>query len=151
MDELRAMEEAFGRELPDGSAGRSRAMGMIAGQRRALASRYGEDPHARSHGETFLALLGTRLAPDGLYFLDEPETPLSPSRVLSLLALLKDRVANGCQFIIATHSPILMAFPAADILVLEGSSIRRTAYDDVEHVRLTRDFLQQPQRVLRHL
>lgn len=151
IDELREMEEEFGRDLPAESAGRARAMGVAAGQRHALTARYGEDPDARSHGEAFLNILQARLTPGGLYFLDEPETPLSPSRVLSLIALLKERVAMSCQFIIATHSPILMSLPDAEILLFEDGAIRSVPYDEVEHVRLTRDFLQDPQRYLRHL
>ena len=81
-------------KLPEGP-GRDRAMGVARGQRGALAQRYGADPDARSHGETFLALLQTRLVPNGLYFLDEPETPLSPTRVLALIALLAERVRKA--------------------------------------------------------
>jgi predicted ATPase len=150
IDAFREMEAGFERELPEGG-GRTRAMGMAAAQRRALAGRYGENPDGRSHGETFLALLATRLTPGGLYFLDEPEAPLSPARVLSLLALLKDRVEHDCQFIVATHSPILMALPEATILHFESDTVRPVAWDEVEHVRLTRDFLADPGRFLRHL
>ena len=105
----------------------------------------------RSHGETFLALLRTRLVPNGLYFLDEPETPLSPSRVLALIALLADCVAEGCQFIIATHSPILMALPGATILLAQNGTLRQAAWDDLEHVRVTRAFLTNPAGVLRRV
>jgi predicted ATPase len=129
----------------------TRAQGYIEAQRRALTSRYGEDPDARSHGETFLALLQARLVPAGLYFLDEPETPLSPVRVLALLAILGDAVAAGSQFAIATHSPILMAYPGADIRQIEDGTLSRVAYEDVEHVRVTRDFLNAPKRYLRGL
>ncbi len=128
----------------------TRAERYIAAQRNALSGRYGENPDARSHGETFLALLEARLAPGGLYFLDEPETPLSPTRVLALLAMLVDAVATGSQFVIATHSPILMALPGADLWHFDRD-IRSVAYDDVEHVRVTRDFLNSPERYLRHL
>lgn len=151
MDELSELEGEFQRDLPDGSWGQRRAMGMAAAQRRALAARYGEEPDARSHGETFLALLNARLTPGGLYFLDEPETPLSPTRVLALIALLKDRIARDCQFIVATHSPILMALPGAEILLLEDGRAHAVPYDQVEHVRITRDFLADPRRFLRHL
>ena len=151
MEELRELEDGFRRRLPEGSYGQRLAMGSVAGQRRALATRYGEQPLARSHGETFLGILQERLTPNGLYLLDEPETPLSPSRVLSLLALLKDRVQQECQFIIATHSPLLLALPGAEILLLEDGRILPTAYDELEHVRLTRDFLANPERFLRHL
>ncbi len=89
--------------------------------------------------------------PRGLYFLDEPETPLSPTRVLALLAILRDRVAEDCQFVIATHSPILMALPQADIRLLEDGAIAPVAYPDVEHVRITRAFLDDPESFLRRL
>jgi predicted ATPase len=119
--------------------------------RRKLARKYRSDPANRSHGETFLELLADRLLPDGLYFLDEPETPLSPSRVLALLSLLKERAGEGCQFIIATHSPILMALPDSQILLFEKGTIQPIAFDDVEHVRITKAFLSDPQTFLRHL
>ena len=147
---LSGIAEDLARELPEG-VGRTRAVGLARAQRAALAARYGEDPEGRSHGETFLALLQGRLAPDGLYFLDEPETPLSPTRVLALMAILTDRIARGCQFVIATHSPILMALPGAEILVIDGGRLAATPYDAVEHVRLTRAFLAEPARFLRDL
>jgi predicted ATPase len=109
------------------------------------------DPHARSHGESFLHLLKTRLVPNGLYFLDEPETPLSPTRVLALLVLIHDSVNAGSQFVIATHSPILLAFPLAEILRLDHSNISVTSYEEVENVRTMRDFLNDPQRYLQKL
>ena len=129
--------------LPEGY-GRRLALGAVAGQRSALAGAYGENPDARSHGETFLHLLHRRLVPDGLYFLDEPETPLSPTRVLALLALLADRVTKGCQFIVATHSPILTALPGATILLAENGGLRPTAWNDLDHVRISRAFLNDP-------
>ena len=137
-------------QLPEGP-GRDRATAVARGERAALTRRYGDDPDARSHGETFLALLQTRLVPNGLYFLDEPETPLSPTRVLALIALLADRVRQNCQFVIATHSPILMAMPDATILLAEGGALRRTDWNDVEHVRVTRAFLGNPEAHLRRL
>jgi predicted ATPase len=149
MDDLSAIEQELA-QLPEGS-GRDRATAMVRGERAALARRYGDNPDARSHGETFLALLRTRLVPNGLYFLDEPETPLSPSRVLALIALLADCVAEGCQFIIATHSPILMALPGATILLAQDGTLRQAAWDDLEHVRVTRAFLTNPAGVLRRV
>jgi predicted ATPase len=119
--------------------------------RRRLGRKYRSDPVNRSHGETFLELLAVRFLPNGLYFLDEPETPLSPNRVLALLALLHDRAAMGCQFIVATHSPILMAVPDSQILLFEGGAIQPIPYEDVEHVRITKAFLSDPQKFLRHL
>jgi predicted ATPase len=137
-----AMRPGYGRDL---------ATGVLRGQRAAFAASYGENPDGASHGETFLAVLRRRLAPDGLYFLDEPETPLSPTRVLALLALIADRVAHGAQFVIATHSPILMALPGAQILLAEGDALRPAAWEDLEHVRVTRAFLADPAATLRKL
>jgi predicted ATPase len=150
MRDLSDIEEAFRRELPDGSYGQKLATGATRAQRAALEGRYGPDPDARSHGELFLTLLASRLAPGGLYFLDEPEAPLSPRGVLQLIALLKDRVGRDCQFLVATHSPMLLAFPDATIYVFDGDTIRRTLYADVEHVQLLKAFLNDPQRFLQH-
>ena len=102
-------------------------------------------------GETFLALLRTRLVPNGLYFLDEPETPLSPTRVLALIALIAALVADGCQFVIATHSPILLALPGAVILEARDGALAVAEWNDLEHVRVTRAFLNDPASVLRRL
>jgi predicted ATPase len=150
MNGLSEIEEEFRRELPDGSYGQKLAMGSARGQRLALEGRYGADPDARSHGEVFLTLLASRLTPGGLHFFDEPEGPLSPRGVLQLIALIKDRVARDCQFIIATHSPMLMAFPGAAIYLFDGATIRRTPYSELEHVQLMKSFLNDPQRFLRH-
>jgi predicted ATPase len=149
MADLGEIERDLGK-LPEWP-GREHAMGVARGQRVALARRYGADPDARSHGETFLALLQTRLVPNGLYFLDEPETPLSPTRVLALIALLADRVRHGCQFVIATHSPLLMALPDATILLAEDGRLRPIAWNDLDHVRVTRAFLNDPAAMLRRL
>ncbi len=152
--EMHAVDDEVAAILGDeraGLAARRRAASYVRGQRNALAARYGEDPHAQSHGETFLAILRQRLVPQGLYLLDEPETPLSPTRVLALLAMVHDAVRDGSQFVIATHSPILAAFPGAQILVFDGAAIRPTPYAELEHVRVTRDFLCAPERYLRHL
>lgn len=88
----------------------------------------------------------------GLYLLDEPEAPLSPVRQLSFLSLLKEMVRDqNAQLIIATHSPLIMAFPAATIYNFDGEGIRRIPYDEVEHVVVTRDFLSNPERFMRQL
>lgn len=131
--------------------GKLLATGMANNQHSALRSRYGDDPDAFSHGESFLNLFRSRLVPEGLYFLDEPETPLSPQKQLSLLSLMKQMVTKSCQFIVATHSPILMAYPNAQILTFDGTAIKEIAYDDVEHVSLTRSFLHNPENYLRRL
>ncbi|HUO11319.1 MAG TPA: AAA family ATPase [Caulobacteraceae bacterium] len=150
MAEMRELEQHF-EQTVKGDYGRMLATGVARGQRGALADRYGEDPDARSHGETFLNLLEQRLVSEGLYFLDEPEAPLSPLRVLSLISLLKQVVADGSQLVICTHSPILMAFPGAEILLFEGDQLTPTRWEDLDHVRLTRAFLNDPESYLRRL
>lgn len=128
------------------------AKGAVLGQKQAFIERYGEDADARSHGESFLHLIKERFVPGGLYLLDEPEVPLSPQRQLSLLSILKEMVEDSeAQFIIATHSPIVMALPGALILNFDDGAVMETAYDDLEHVSLTRSFLKNPERFLRHL
>jgi predicted ATPase len=109
--------------------------------------------HEQSHGESFLALVRHRFRGHGLYILDEPEAALSPNRQLSMLALMHDLVERrGSQFLVATHSPILMAYPGAAIYLLEASGgMRRIAYEETEHVRVTRDFLGNPERFFKHL
>jgi len=151
MGGLGEIEEHFRGTMREGSYGQRLAMGVARGQKGALAANYGADPDAGSHGETFLDLMQTRLKPGGLYLLDEPETPLSPQRQLALLSLLKQRLAEDCQFIIATHSPILMALPGAEILLFDAGTIRPVPYDEVEHVALTRAFLANPGRFIEKL
>lgn len=112
---------------------------------------YGEGLEYRSHGESFLALFQARLRPGGLYFLDEPEAPLSPIHQLALIGLIKEMVKQKAQFIIATHSPILMALPNAEILLLHEAGVKHVNYADVDHVNITRDFLNNPESFLRHL
>lgn len=130
----------------------ARRCGPYAKSIAELQARYGADPDARSHGEQFLAFFQQRLAPGGLYLLDEPEAPLSPMRQLSLLsALMQAAAERDCQFIVCTHSPILMAAPGARILSFDTEPVAEVAYDDLEHVTLTRDFLNAPERFLRHL
>jgi predicted ATPase len=116
-----------------------------------IQRRYGDGLDAHSHGESFLALFQTRFVPDGLYLLDEPEAALSPMRQLTFISALKRMVDEDSQFIIATHSPIMLAFPEAAILSFDGGRIRPVKYDQLEHVRLTKDFLNSPQSFLRHL
>ena len=131
------------------------ARGLAQGPARAslaeMEERYGEDLDANSHGQAFFRLFRSRFVPGGLYLLDEPETPLSPLSQLALLAMLKDMVAQEAQFIIATHSPILLALPGARILDFDAKPVRWAAYEDLEHVKLTREFLADPERFLRRL
>lgn len=107
--------------------------------------------HRQSHGESFLALLLNRFGGEGLYILDEPEAALSPARQLTLLARMHELVRQRSQFIIATHAPILMAYPGADIYVLTPDGMVKTPYEQTEHYRLTRRFLENPGRMLAQL
>jgi predicted ATPase len=130
---------------------RTLATGPARSSAREIEERYGGDLDARSHGEGFLAFFAARFRKGGLYLIDEPEAALSPQSQLALLAHLFDMVREDGQFIIATHSPILLAFPGAAIYAFDGGRIARTAYDDLPAVRLTRDFLAAPGRYLRRL
>ena len=112
---------------------------------------YGQGLDASSHGESFMRLFEARLVPNGLYILDEPEAPLSPTRQLALLSLVKAMVSEGCQFIIATHSPIIMAIPGALLLSMDFSPPKEVEFEELEHVQLFRSFLSDPQRFLQHL
>lgn len=111
----------------------------------------GHSLHEQSHGESFLALLMNRFGRQGLYLLDEPEAALSPQRQLAALARLHELVQQQAQFVIATHSPLLMAYPDAWIYQCSADGVQRVAYEDTEHYRVTRDFMADPQRVLRAL
>lgn len=156
---MRAEHEQRLAELAEEYRARGRsayALGLASGPERAsvaeMARRYGPDLDARSHGESFLTLLHARLVPRGLFLLDEPEAALSPRRQLGLLALVREFVAKGAQFVVATHAPILLACPGARLYSFdEGGAPRAAAYEELEHVRITRDFLAAPERFLRHL
>ncbi len=138
-------------EARPGDEGLQRALGSLKGQRAAIVARYGENLDANSHGESFMKVFQARLAPGGLYLLDEPEAALSPLRQLGLISLLKEFVARDCQFIIATHSPILMAFPNAQILDFDAAPIAAVNYEDLQHVQITRAFLRDPGTFLHRL
>jgi len=111
----------------------------------------GKSLHNQSHGESFLTLFMERFRGQGFYLLDEPEAALSPQRQLALLSRLHDLVGQRCQFVIATHSPILMAYPNATIYAFGDDGIRAVAYQETEHYRVTHDFLANPARMLRIL
>lgn len=116
-----------------------------------IAAYGGRSLHEQSHGESFLTLLTERFGGQGLYVLDEPEAALSPQRQLAVLARLHELVRDGSQFVIATHSPLLMAYPDAVIYQCGADGVSQVAYEDTEHVRVTRDFLADPARTLRRL
>ncbi len=131
--------------------GKRLAKGMIEGQRQQMQSRYGDDLDTNSHGEAFLKLFQARFTPGGLYLLDEPETPLSVTRQLSFIAMINDMVIKGAQFIIVTHSPILMAMKNADIFSFDEDHITKVNYEELEQVQLTKAFLNNPENYLRRL
>jgi predicted ATPase len=115
-------------------------------------SLYGDVPlHAQSHGESFLALAANRFGADGLYLLDEPEAALSVTGALALLAIVTRAANSGAQFVIATHSPVLLATPAAQIYELDEEGINSAVYDDLQAVRQMRGFLDAPDRYLRQI
>jgi predicted ATPase len=112
----------------------------------------GASPHERSHGESFVDLVTHRFGPDGLYLLDEPEAALSVRGCMAVLARLAELAEQGCQIVVATHSPILLALPGATILeIAEDGALELVDYDQALPVRLTRQFLAAPQQFLRHL
>ena len=112
----------------------------------------GKSLHERSHGEAFLALVNERFGPDGLYIMDEPEAALSPQRQLSLLAAFERMVRQDrSQLLVATHSPILLAYPKAKIYLLDDEGVRQVEYEQTEHYLVTRDFLLDRDRYLRRL
>lgn len=113
-----------------------------------IGSYGGRSLHEQSHGESFLALLTNRFGGKGLYILDEPEAALSPQRQLAVLSRIHDLIGDDSQFLIATHSPILMAYPDAWIYEFSREGVRRVAYEDTEHYQVTRDFLANPKRML---
>ena len=107
--------------------------------------------HEQSHGEAFLALATNRFGGNGLYILDEPESALSPQRLMSLLVVIDELVKKNSQFIIATHSPILMAYPNADILEFSDGGINKVSYRETEHYKITKQFIDMPERMIRYL
>jgi predicted ATPase len=116
-----------------------------------LAGFGGRSLHEQSHGESFLALVQNRFRGNGLYILDEPEAALSPSRQMTLLAEIKRLVDKKSQFIIATHSPILLAYPGATIYQISEAGLQQVAYRECQNYVITKQFLEQPERMLHYL
>ena len=104
--------------------------------------------HELSHGQSFFALMENRLAGDGLYIMDEPEAALSPNRQLAFLSRMHQLVREYSQLIIATHSPIILAYPDATIYEVSGRGVSAVAYDDLDHVQVTKSFLNRRQTFL---
>ncbi len=111
----------------------------------------GRSLHRQSHGESFLSLVTSRFSGDGIYILDEPEAALSPNRIMYLMAAISNLVSKGAQFIISTHSPMLMTLPNSEIYQLTNDSIEKVTYDQTEHYTVTKQFLDNPQRMLGYL
>jgi predicted ATPase len=127
------------------------ALGPLHASLAGLTASYGEGLDTQSHGESFLKLFQARFVPGGIYLIDEPEAPLSPQSQLGLIAMLKEMVQQESQFIIATHSPILLAFPNAVIYSFDEVPVSAVPFERLDHVTITRDFLNNPDAFLRRL
>jgi len=119
--------------------------------RKIIESYGGVSLHHQSHGESFMALVENRFGGNGLYLLDEPEAALSPMRQMSLLCHIRRLVQKNSQFIISTHSPILMAYPDADIRQITADGMERVSLRETEHYQVMKSFLDSPERMLRYL
>ena len=120
--------------------------------RAGQATPYGERSlHEQSHGESFLALVQNRFNGNGLYILDEPEAALSPMGLMALMLEMDRLVKNKSQFIVATHSPMLMTFPGAEIFELTQTGIRSVPYTETAHYQITKSFLEDPEKMLHYL
>lgn len=118
---------------------------------RILRAYGGRSLHEQSHGESFLSLFNNQFE-SGLYILDEPEAALSPARILAFMAVINELEQSGrAQFIIATHSPMLICYPSATIYQFDGEGVTETRYQETEHFTLTKSFLDNPKLFLRHL
>ncbi|GAA0433125.1 MAG: AAA family ATPase [Bacillota bacterium] len=118
---------------------------------RIIDSFGGKSLHEQSHGEAFFATFIHRFQGNGLYILDEPEAALSPLRQMSMLTRIHELVENGSQFIISTHSPILMAYPQSLLFELSDSGIRETTLEETSHYAMMRQFFENKDRMLHHL
>ena len=116
-----------------------------------ISSYGGVSLHKQSHGESFMALVENRFYGNGLYILDEPEAALSPMRLMRLMCYMKDLVDKNSQFIISTHSPILMTFPGAEILEITQEGIKSVNYKDTDHFIITKRFMDAPERMIQDL
>ncbi len=118
---------------------------------RNMKRQYGDNMQAYSHGEAYLKILQTRIGNKGIFLLDEPEAALSPLKQLALIALIMEIVkGNNAQFIMATHSPILMGIPNASLYEIQEDGMTKVAYNETDHYRITKQFLDDPQFYLRH-
>ncbi|QAS52992.1 AAA family ATPase [Halobacillus litoralis] len=111
----------------------------------------GQSLHKQSHGESFFAAFTNRFQGNGLYILDEPEAALSPLRQMSMLSRIHELVEEGSQFIISTHSPIIMAYPSSKIIQLSEEGMKETNLEDTDHYRTMKQFFEDKDRLLHHL
>lgn len=124
---------------------------LPAASPRVIGGYGGRSLHEQSHGESFLAVIKNRFFGNGLYILDEPEAALSPTGIMSLLVVIHDLAGKNSQFIISTHSPILMTYPNALIYELDEDKIRSVTYRETEHYTITKRFLDDPEKMLEQL
>lgn len=108
----------------------------------------GRSLHEQSHGESFLSIMINRFSKNGLYILDEPEVALSPTRQMSMITRIHDLVNENCQFIISTHSPILMSYPNSIIYEIKNGRLKKTKLEDIEHYQITKSFLENKNKFL---
>jgi len=122
-----------------------------SGGAKLISSYGGVSLHKQSHGESFLALVENRFSGNGLYILDEPEAALSPMRLMRLMVCMQALVKQDSQFIISTHSPILMTFPNAEVMEITDEGIRSVNYKDTEHFVVTKRFMDAPEKIVESL
>lgn len=116
-----------------------------------ISSYGGVSLHKQSHGESFMALVENRFYGNGLYILDEPEAALSPMRQMRLMYLIKELEKRNSQFIISTHSPILMTYPGAEVLEISDEGIKSVDYKETEHYMITKRFMDAPEKIIKEL
>lgn len=116
-----------------------------------ISSYGGVSLHKQSHGESFMALVENRFYGNGLYILDEPEAALSPMRQMRLMYLIKELEKKNSQFIISTHSPILMTYPGAEVLEISDEGIKSVDYKETEHYIITKRFMDAPEKIIKEL
>lgn len=153
-NEIRALDKEIAevKESFSGGGDVSRALQPIEDEKKNYTRRYSADLEAMSHGEGFLKFFTSRITAKGLYLIDEPEAALSPTRQLSLLALIKEKVEKtGAHFIIATHSPIIMSAPDSEVFYFQDGEITKINYRETEHYQLTKMILENPDTIMKEL
>lgn len=141
-------------EIKDGFEGGDLKLmlGPAQGEKQNFINRYSYDLEAMSHGEGFMKFFTSRITGKGLYLIDEPEAALSPTRQLSLLSLIMEKVKQtGSHFIIATHSPIIMSLPESEVFYFKDGIISKVDYKETEHYQLTKTILENPELVMKEL